>query len=631
MQRSSFSDLCPGADQADADLAASTTNDEAGVPVMLCQLVRRTVVLIPRRPQNLWAGVQSGPGADYHVRRLLPDRYAPARGGPIKDIEFKYYPDLARRRTVTAVVTETGWDPQHEERSQPRVGATANFQLGPRTTANVSLSVNQSTTDADGCASVELTVNTLPADKPAIAAAGTIEVLVNVEADGTLEVDSLILVIHRNEDVDAVLADAEAPADFATSLAPVCNLETWLVRQSAQVVVSNGVKAVQQLINQVLCRKRGNHPFLRPDGRYGAGLTTAVAQFVENFGAAPTGPAIDDYARCRFGVKLEEESAEVGVEHYVRSEYGAYVRGQVVDGHVLEGLGPWAAGGTITGIGGADGLLDIYRAVVWPFITGYTVRAEAYVNCAVRFMRHPDDDIGPSGGGQWPDAVTSGVAYGYSLAASLDEYEAKLNAHNPAPNAITAWSQYHNGSKIGIHQSEYNANTGQSVHYIGIDCSAFVQRVTVETMFAAGHCTDLAGERIARAIPTIEARTNGWWPGKLGTSTWNNNNYRRNLTANAWRKEVVFGSDFLNVPANHIVFLDLASRSNAMNGTSLEIWIYHASGTLAVPAAIPDTVWNPSECTRRTIRSPLRFFATGANGYDGTNNNVTMSRIIFWT
>lgn len=631
MQSSAFSDLCQGADHADADLAASTTDDEVGAPLMLCQLMRRTVALIPRRPANLWVGAVSGPGADYHVRRLLPDRYAPAHHGPIKDIEYSYYPDLARKRTVTAVVTETGWDPQHEERTQPRAGVTAYFRLGPRTTADVSLSVTQTTTDADGCASIEITVNTLPADKPALAAAGTIEVLVNVDADGALEGDSLILVIHRNEDVDAVLGDAEAPTDFATSLAPVCDLKTWLVRQSAQVVVSNGVKAVQQLINQVLCRKRGDHSFLRPDGRYEAGLSTAIATFVGKFGAAPTGPAIDDYERCRFGAKIEEESPQVGVEHYIRGEYGAYVRGQVIDGHVLEGLGPWTAGGTITGVGGADGLLDLYRAVVWPFITGYLGRAEAYVECAVRYMRHPNDDIGPSGGGQWPAEVTSGVAYGYSLAASLGEYEANLNAHDPGPAAITAWSQYHNGSKIGIHKAEYDANTGQSVHYIGIDCSAFIQRVTVETVFAAGHCTDLAGERIARAIPTVAARTNGWWPGKLGTSTWHNDNYRRNLTATVWRKEVVFGSDFLNVPANHIVFLDLTSRSNAMNGTSLEIWIYHASGTLAVPAAIPNTVWNPIECTRRTIRSPLRFFATGANGYHGTSNNVTMSRIMFWT
>ncbi len=635
----SSSQYSAGASQADDDLNSSTSNRDAGEPTASCPLAAakagaKTVVLIPRKPANLWVGTTSGAGSDYHVCRLLPDRYAPKECGPIKDIERNFYPDLKKQRTITAVVTETGWNPQEEARTVPKVGTTVYFRLGPGTTAGASLSSATGTTDADGCATVTITVDKLQTTKAEIEAAAKIELIANIDSDGDEKSDTLVLTIHRNEDVDVALGDAESPDDFAASLAPVRELKTWLVKQAAQNVTSNGVKAVQQLINQVLCRKRGDYPFQKPDGQYGTGLGTAVQKFIDSFGAKPVTPALTDYERCRFGVKVEEESSGQGIEKYVKAEYGAYSKGMLVDGHLLEGLQPWAAGGAIAGVSGADGLLDLHRAVVWPFLTHWRERCEEYVTSSLRYMRHPDDDGPDPDGDDWPDDVSHGIAYGYSCAASLSEFQGNLNAHDPGPATITKWNQYKKGSKIGIHKSEYDVNTALCAEYIGIDCSAFIQRIALATAFTEADCSDLAGTRITRALPEIGTRnaTNGAWSGRLATGSWNSDSYRRNLTAAAWRKQVVFAGDFINVPGSHIVYLDLTSRALATGGTPLTIWVYQACGDTGVPSVVTQAaVWSPTECTRRTIHSPLRMWKGGATGYDGNNASATVSRIMIWT
>ena len=108
------------AEKAEED-AECFPNNEVGSSTQQCPLPdeKKTLVLIPRKPENTL-------DAERYVPPLLPDRYPP-RYLPVKNIEYKFYPDLNTTRTITAVVTEKAWSPQCDQSPNPRQGITVYF------------------------------------------------------------------------------------------------------------------------------------------------------------------------------------------------------------------------------------------------------------------------------------------------------------------------------------------------------------------------------------------------------------------------------------------------------------------------------------------------------------------------
>lgn len=435
--------------KADADHLIFPTKP-VGSTTEVCPLIKQ-IVLIPRKPVNIFDW-------EKYVKPLLPDRYPP-RQAPLKKIELNFYPDLNQTRTVTAVVTDTSWTPQCERRTTPAAGIKVIFYKGPGTTADISLSAWEATSDAEGCASINVTVNTLETTKAQIEATAGIEIIAVLPAECGGGRATLTLTIHRNEDVDAALAPEERPDDFATTLAPVLNLQTWVVRQPRRWVTSNGAHAVQQLLNQVACRcQSGGHEFLRPDGEFGNGSGSEAGRFIRDFSREPVSGAqpIDTFRQRRFKVAVEEMPIrpEQGVGTYVRAEYGSYTDGCLIDAYILVGPKRWQRGSNITA---ADGLLDLYTAVVWEFIETMYLRGRQYADLATNWYRHPNDN-GPAAN-PWPAAVTQGVAYWYGGARNLEDFITDLQTNSANPPNQT-WLQYlnQNNSRIGLHGAN-NDNT----------------------------------------------------------------------------------------------------------------------------------------------------------------------------
>ncbi len=629
----------------------------------------RRLTLIPRRPSNVF-------DAGDYLKPLLPGRYPPA-DLPLKTIEYNAYPDLNRLRAITAVVTETPWAVQCDPRPAPRAGVTVYFRLGARTTADVTLSAMQAVSDGEGRASVALTVNSLSRTKDAIEQAGCIELFASLQPACAIADPSLTLTIHRNEDVDTPLGDTESPDDFAATLRPVVELQTWIVRQRQDWVTSNGVRALQQLLNQVACRRRGGgHGFLRPDGQFGEGSRAENARFIADFsgvpGAGATAAAV--FSARQFAVQVEENAAGTqGVKTYVRAEYGAYADGDLVDGHLLIGATAWTPGSAAR-IRDADGLLDLYRAVVWEFIERLRERAEEYVagarngQTARTWYRHPSDNGGHH---NWPATCAEGEAYWYGGARSLDLFHADLAANRAAlvPGEAAHWVHYlrQTNSRIGLHGADadnrvavptvsYPAhahlNTDSTIvnvgtaaaprwqlrhifgthngQYTGIDCSAFCQALALEARFRAEHCADLADTRICPLLPEITHNANsGWATSRLTTSTWSSGNHYRRMPNQTWRPEIVYRGDLFNVPGSHIVALATNSRSSLTGGAAGNLWIWHANGTTGVRAAAAPH-WNPSACIRRVVHSPLAQFASAWGSWGQTTAAVHYGRIYLW-
>ena len=604
-------------------------------PAEPCPIVELgKVVLIPRKAANIFAD-------DKSIKTLLPDRY-PTQGAFLKQIEYHFYPDLNQTRTITAVVTEEVWEPERQYRPTPRQGVTVYFALGGGTTADVTLSANEATTDAEGCASINVTVNTLNDTKESIEAAAMIEVVASLEPSCRPMCPTLTLTIHRNEDVDQPLPETENPGDFTTALRPVIDLETWIVRQRQHYVTSHGALAVQQLLNQVSIRKRtGGHSFLKPDGQFGSSGAREAGRFIHDFrGAVPAGDtALQAYEACQFGVSVEDDArAGKGVKTYVRAEYGSYAEGDVIDGHLLVGLESWSRGSG-SNVMDADGLLDIYAAVVWEFLQTLKENGDNYATLSIRWMRHQSDNgcsqtphphPGTAHPQPWPDAVNIGVSYTFGGAASTTQFQQHLNANSVSPTAITTWNDYDNGSKVGMHKSEYNAQPTQRKHFTGIDCSAFIQRCAMQASFRPAHCADLAGERICRRVPSIGNRTatNFPWPHRLGTGTWPQ--YYRRIPNRSWKKRVVYWMDVLNITGSHIVLLDANNRNTILNPGNpvTDIQILEAGARLTVPNGCPAQ----TECTRRVRNVSLRYFGSFYNSFiNNTNQNTRQyGRIHIW-
>ena len=639
---------------------------------------RKRLVLIPRKTSNIWDG-------EHFVKPLLPYRYpSPSPFRVIKDIELNFYPDLNLKRTVTAVVTTDLWCADFDQRPAPRCGVTVYFVLGPKTTAPVTLSAGQSTTDGEGCASVEVTVTKLDSTKVAIEASNKVEIIASLvpqspPAPGN---DSIILTIHRNEDIDQPLGIDERPQDFATTLRPVINLTTWIVQQKKQWVSSNGAVAVQQLLNQVSCRRHGTHNFLKPDGLFGDQAAAEAGRFLTDFSTAAGSDPIASYAACQFGVSVEEDApAGRGVKSYVRAEYGSYAEGSVVDGHMLVGVAEWVRG-TTSRVMDADGLLDIYTAAVWEFIEASRARAMEYINVVTNWFRHPQDN-GPG----WPALVSQGVAYGYGCARSVEQFQADLSVNFAAPGPAARWAQYRNDNfcRIGIHMdpsqpptpphpdteglivggTRYGRNNIvavtladrntwphlqagdvhdlaagvavdwrvchlQNTHtqqYTGIDCSGFCQRIATEAMFRADHCADLVGKRICPRLPEI-TYVNGW-ARKLATGTWSK--HWRAFPVRAWRHHVIFRGDLIR-RGGHIVIMDTNDRHLLRTSRNAnDIQILHACGNTFVTAGAAAGGFTQTECPRRTIRSPLAQWSRGWRTWPSSAARQTSyARILLW-
>ena len=613
---------------------------DSAAPVQSCPDEGCRLHLVPRKAANIF-------DAEKRVKRLLPERY-PNRERRIKDIESNFYPDLAVERTVTAILTNDGWDLSRDPRPAPVPNVPVYFQLGTNT-AGATLSATQATTDAEGRASIQVRLQaaTLRTDPQDLRQNNVIEIRASREPNGAGELARLFLRVHRNEDFETAVGPGETPDEFSTTLRPVIEGRTWLVRQTARPLVSDGVRAVQQLLNQVSCRKLGAaHHFLAVNGRYEAAMVTEARQFLADFGAAASGGAEASYRAARFHVRVEEE-----VQRYVLDEYGVtWQPGILVDWHMLVGTEEWQRGPQAQ-VMQADGLLDIYRAVVWVFIEQMVERGTTFADLAIRWMRHPNDSgpNSPPNDRAWPADVSRGVAYAYGGGASRDEFTAALNANNPPPATIRNWSDYQGGparppgtgNRIGIHKGEYDPNPGELRHYIGIDCSAFVQRSTMECVFRADHCSDLVDVRVSQEVPTIGARDGGGtWPRRLATGSWPTH-FR--AIDRAFRHQVVFRGDALNVSGSHIVMLTMNSRTTILDNRNLDNsvdQILQASGTTewnrgtrrAPQISIDAGHVRKTECTRRVIASPLAYWTTFHNDWTGTTNNANCvyGRIYLW-
>lgn len=639
---------------ADADQLVFPTRP-VGSTSEVCPLIKQ-IVLIPRKPANIF-------DPEKYVKPLLPDRYPPKQA-PLKKIELNFYPDMNQTRTVTAVVTDTSWTPQSERRTTPAAGIKVTFYRGPGTTADISLSASEATSDAEGCAAINVTVKTLETTKARIEATAGIEIIAVLPAEYGGGRATLTLTIHRNEDVDAALAPDECPDDFATTLAPVLNLQTWVVRQPKKYVTSNGARAVQQLLNQVACRYQGGgHEFLRPDGQFGSGSGSETGRFIRDFSREPVAGVqpIDTFTQRRFRVAVEEMpiSPNQGVGTYVKAEYGSYTDGCLIDAYILVGPERWQRGSNVTA---ADGLLDLYTAVVWEFIETMYLRGREYADLGTNWYRHPNDN-GPAAN-PWPASVTEGVAYWYGGARRLEDFVADLTV-NSADLPNQTWFQYlrQNNSRIGLHgdgdtinvptvtyQQYAHLNTDADIvniappnappvyrlrhpyidrvkrQYTGIDCSAFCQRAAMEARFRADHCADLAGEQICRLLPNI-THNNGLAVSRLATGTWPP--HYRAMPAQRWRPEIAFRGDVLNVTGSHIVVLATNNRDQLTGGQAGNIWIVHANGiTTVAGTAAPH--WPQNECVRRVVYSPLAEWATGWNSWGQATANVQYGRIYLW-
>jgi len=638
-------------------------------PVEPCPFAdSNTLTLIPRKPQNIL-------DTDKLLKTLLPDRY-PTADLPLKEIEYNFYPDLNQTRTITAVLTETAWHAQCDIRPTPKAGVTVYFYLGPGNTADVTLYASPAITDSEGCASIQVTSNTLHTTKDAIEQANCIEIHASLTPACDPNDPKLTLTIHRNEDVDHALGANENPDQFVATLRPALEMQTWIVRQQSLWVTSNGAKAVQQLLNQVACRQNGGgHTFLRPDGQFGNGSQNESACFIQNFSTQQPAntAATTAYAQRQFGVQVEEnEAGTQGVKTYIRSEYNQYSEGDVVDAHLLVGLEAWQPGRDAN-IMDADGLLDIYRAVVWEFIERMRDRAGEYVigarpNQTPRiWYRHPSDT---GGAHNWPATVVEGESYWYGGARSLDEFHADLanNRVNTIANEDEHWVHYlrQNNSRIGLHggniqnrvdvpllsyTTHAHLNTDQAIvnignqanpryqlrhihgthngQYTGIDCSVFCQRLALEPRFRAEHCADLAGEKICVRIPEITHSANtGWVTSRLTTRRWPP--YYRAIPSATWRRDVAYRGDVLNVPGSHIVTIETNNRQHLSNRQANQLWIWHANGVTTVSANAAAAGWNPTACVRRVVHSPMAQFSAAWQSWGHANANVQYGRIHLW-
>lgn len=306
--------------------------------------------IFPRKAANLFDD-------DRKVKPLLPSTYAEFVGGfspHVKHLEYNFYPDLATKRTVTAVVTAIkGGKPV------PLPDKDVFWRIGSGSAPNAKIQKNVSTSDANGCA--ELVVEH-PVETPPIGQR-TIKIQASFY-ESFQEFSEIILRVHRNEDV---LAD----------LNPLLTGRSLLVYQKEKPEASEGVKRLQHLLNQVVARKKSCTDFqwIKFDGKYDATVKKVVAAFISKFGGG------FDYKKGQFNVKVNEQ-----LQDYIKQEYGKYEEGCLVDRSLLIGDKLWDDSQPVSKI---DGLLDIYNGVVERFFAQMLARAEEYTSCNTFWLHRP--------------------------------------------------------------------------------------------------------------------------------------------------------------------------------------------------------------------------------------------------
>jgi SH3 domain-containing protein len=351
--------------------AGFSNNAQVGAVVTPCAADKRNLVLIPRKKANLY-------GPENRIKDLLKSYPSFCGASPLRALEYNFYPDLNAERTITAVLTEDPWSPHGDARPALKSGSI-NFELV-------------------GAAAGDFEIT------PASASGNEVEIklkvkkfyqedklkdhsTIKIKATSSGHTAELELKVHRNEDVGTALTQSnddipaalgEITGNLDGALAEVLDKRTLLVRQASEYVSSKGVMAMQVLLNQVVARHKAvgdDFKWLEFDGMYGSGGVGAdLKAFLSHFAGA------FDYPHGHFNVAVDQELID-----YVKAEYGAYAPGDIVDRAVLVGKERWTADKSYTQ---ADGLLDIYEAVVLRLMDQMQDLADDYTTAFSTFWLH---------------------------------------------------------------------------------------------------------------------------------------------------------------------------------------------------------------------------------------------------
>jgi hypothetical protein len=311
--------------------------------------------LFPRKIENLFDN-------DQKVKLLLPSNYPQANNAiseNLKALEYNFYPDLNTKRKVTAYVTK-----REDGNNIPQSGDTVYWKLD-ESSPDASLSSDSSQTNEKGFAEIELKHPQKTPDKDK----RNIKILASLSKEFEKVVE-IVFRVCRNDDVgDDNVNNDQIYIYREADLQRIIEAKSLLVFQSTNRQKSNGTKALQTLLNQVVARHKASNAFkwLSLDGEYGAFGKTDVKEFLTKF------KDNFDYEKGHFNVKFNKD-----VQTYIEKEYGSYTKGEVVDRDLLIGESRWREGNPVNQI---DGLLDIYNGVVECFFNQMVDRADEYTNC----------------------------------------------------------------------------------------------------------------------------------------------------------------------------------------------------------------------------------------------------------
>ena len=334
---------------SNSDDCLLSKNNEVGQTVKRCAREKVTLVIIPRLKKNIFK-------AGKRVKDMLEKSLSVAGSSPIREFEKNFYPDLNKKRTLTVIVTEDAWNPLSDVCPAIK-DDTVKLELIEGDVSDFGLSTSSAATSG-GFLEFQLEVKNLYKEKE-LPSHQKVKIKATVK-DKTAEI---ALTVHRNEDVNR---------DFDN----VLNRSTILVAQASDWVTSDGVRHLQELLHQVVARHKASNAFewLTLDGQYGNSCKTDTKEFINHFKGAY------DYKKGSFNVAVDQVLID-----YVKAEYGSYTDGCLVDCKLLTGEAAWVAGQSQSQ---ADGLLDIYKAVVERFFSEMQRMATAYTTGFPTFWLH---------------------------------------------------------------------------------------------------------------------------------------------------------------------------------------------------------------------------------------------------
>jgi hypothetical protein len=339
---------------ANEDQDALSKNDEVGAIVAKCPLGQVKIAIIPRKKNNIFK-------VDKWVKDLLAGTTSIAGDPPLRAFEYNLYPDLNTKRTLTVILTEKAWNPRTDVCPTTK-DDTVKLELVEGDATDFGLSTTSAKTSG-GLLEFQLEVKKLYKEKD-LPSHQKIRIKATVKSDSA----EILLTVHRNEDVER---------DFAK----VIGGETILVGQTKEWVTSAGVLHLQELLNQVVARhkKAADFKWLTFDGQHDSSGRTDVKEFITRFRGNY------DYEKGHFNVAVDAVLID-----YIKAEYGDYQDGDLVDRKLLVGDQPWVAGQSQSL---ADGLLDIYRAVIERFFAEMECMALAYTTNFATFWLHRPSEV----------------------------------------------------------------------------------------------------------------------------------------------------------------------------------------------------------------------------------------------